>query len=200
MYRASKFSFALAFVFSLPLIVNMDFVLTLWLDDVPEYTVVFCQLTLVCITIDATTGVYNTTVAASGKIRNYEIAISCSFLFDLLCAYLLLYADVYPALVFSSRILTRGLINMVIGLYFIRRRVGFHVLDYCSKVLLPISFTIVISLAVVMAVDNIFRDWSNLLLTSSVAVVSVVLCAWRLLFNKNEREVVLADVRQRLHI
>ena len=82
MFRASKFSFALAFVMALPLILNMDFVLHLWLGQVPQYTVEFCRLIVLCTVIDATTSVYNTAVTATGQIRNYQIGVSISFVLD----------------------------------------------------------------------------------------------------------------------
>lgn len=68
--RSSKSSFALCYLMALPLIINMEFVLSVWLgDNVPMFTKEFCQLILICTIIDATTGVYNTTITATGKIR-----------------------------------------------------------------------------------------------------------------------------------
>ncbi len=197
MYRASKFSFVLAYVMALPLIVNMDFILHLWLDEVPRYTTEFCQLILVCTTIDATTGVYNTTMTATGKIRNYQFCIACSFLFDLLCAFILLELGFHPAIVFGSRILTRGFINMYIGLYFIRKNVSFNVLNYAKLVLFPITITIIVSLLCVMAVENIFTHWQKLLLTTLLSVLSISICTWFCLFNKSERVAIISAIRKR---
>ena len=139
--RSSKFSFALCYIMVLPLLCNMDFILEIWLgDDVPEYTAGFCRMVLICTLFDATTGVYNTAITATGRIRNYQILISLSFLLDLLLSFAMLYRGLEPVLVFSSRILTRGILNMVIGLYFINRYMGFDISGYIHSVL-PVSKT-----------------------------------------------------------
>ena len=45
--RGSRFSFYLIFVLALPVIINADYILHIWLKEVPAHTVMFVQLTLV---------------------------------------------------------------------------------------------------------------------------------------------------------
>lgn len=45
--RSSKFSFYIMFFIALPLMLEAEFVLRLWLGIVPDYTVTFVRLTLV---------------------------------------------------------------------------------------------------------------------------------------------------------
>ncbi len=198
MFRASKFSFVLAYVMSLPLMVNMDYILHLWLGDVPQYTTEFCQLILVCTTIDATTGVYNTTMTATGNIRNYQFCIASSFLLDLMCAFILLKFGLHPAIVFGSRILTRGFINMLVGLYFVRKHVSFNILNYTKSVLLPVALTIVVSCVCLIAVEGIFTHWQKLILTTLVSVCSTLTCAWFCIFTKIERMTISDAIRTRI--
>jgi len=44
--RSSKFCFLLSFMFMIPLALQMDFVLSVWLKIVPDYAGIFCQLNL----------------------------------------------------------------------------------------------------------------------------------------------------------
>lgn len=46
-YNTAKFTFLLLLVLSLPLILEIDYILALWLGTVPEYTALFCQCTLI---------------------------------------------------------------------------------------------------------------------------------------------------------
>lgn len=196
MCRASKFSFVLAYIVALPLIVNMDFLLQLWLDEVPQYTVDFCRLVMVCTIIDATTGVYNTTVTATGIIRNYQIGIAISFALDLLFAYMLLSFGFHPALVFSSRILTRGLINMFIGLYFVRKEVFFDLSKYATAVLLPIVATVLLSVPATLGAASFAEGWTGLFLSSLVSCVVVGCCTLFLILDKNEYSLLWRKVRR----
>lgn len=189
--RASKFSFVLAYIMVLPLICNMDYILHLWLNEVPQYTTEFCQIILICTTIDATTGVYNTAITATGEIRIYQILISLSFILDLILSYILLTFHFPPYIVFASRILTRGIINMCIGLCGIRKLIDFRIKNYVSQVLVPIFFTVVISLVPLHYICPLLSGWSRLLLTTATSMLIIGTCAWLLIFNSHEREVLL---------
>jgi O-antigen/teichoic acid export membrane protein len=194
MCRASKFSFVLAYVMALPLIFNMDFVLHLWLGDVPQYTSQFCRLILICTVIDATTGVYNTAITATGNIKQYQIAISISFVLDLLCAFLLLKFRYHPATVFVSRILTRGLLNMIIGLFFCHKQLSFNISKYGRDVILPICITIMISLPLVYLIYRYFEGWWRLLFSIVISIFAVGICTLWIIMQKNERSAILRKI------
>lgn len=196
--RSSKFSFALCYIMVLPLLCNMDFILEIWLgDDVPEYTAGFCRMVLICTLFDATTGVYNTAITATGRIRNYQILISLSFLLDLLLSFAMLYRGIEPVLVFSSRILTRGILNMVIGLYFINRYMGFDISGYIHSVLLKILSVIAITgLPSYMIYCNT-SGLSRFLSTSVYAVIATMVFVLYFLMSKEERIAVLTKIERK---
>ena len=200
MNRSSKFSFVLCYLMALPLIVNMGFILSLWLgDNIPMYTKEFCQLILVCTVFDATTGVYNTTITATGKIKYYQTAISISFLLDLACCYVLLVCSVNPVFVFGSRILTRGIINMFIGLYFVRSYTHFNILHYSKTVLLNIIFTILISLLPVYFIAKVTDGWICLISTGLVSVLLITICTLYIIMTQSERQSVLSKLLRKFN-
>ncbi|MCQ2059547.1 MAG: hypothetical protein MJY71_06945 [Bacteroidaceae bacterium] len=192
MCRASKVSFFLAYVLALPLLVNMDYVLEIWLGNVPKYTVEFCSLIVICSVIDATTGVFNTAITASGKIKGYQIAISISFTLDLVCAFLLLECGLYPALVFGSRILTRGILNMLIGMYYSKKNIHFKLLYYIRYDVLPIIVTIFLTGLPLFALNGIFDGTEKLFITIGISTVLCVLCLLFVLLDKAERKNVIS--------
>lgn len=191
MHRASKFSFALCYIMALPLIANMDFILHLWLgENVPQYTCEFCQLILICTIIDSTTGVFNTAITATGNIRKYQVMISISFTLDLFFCFLLFLTGLNPALVFASRILTRGIFNMFIGLHFTRKQIDFDILSYTRKVLVPIVTTILITIPTIWVLDHFSDGWIQFFSTGSVSVLLICICVLYIIMNRNERKVV----------
>ena len=186
--RSSKFSFALCYLMALPLIANMGFILSIWLgDNIPMYTKEFCQLILICTIIDATTGVYNTTITATGKIKYYQIAISISFLLDLVCCSVLLVCKINPVLIFASRILTRGFINMAIGLYFIKKYVSFDVKDYVKQEICKIILTVIITVSPIILISNYTEGWIRLVATGFVSTILICLSVLFLIMNNAER-------------
>lgn len=146
----SKISFLLMFYPGILIICNTPFLLELWLNNVPEYTVSFCRLFLVCSIIDATTGPYNAAIMASGKIRNYQIAISSVFCLDIVCICLMFLFGVGAEYILYSRIATRGFLNMFVGLFFLRKQLNFDVIDYYKRVLFRIIAFILINLPILI--------------------------------------------------
>ena len=195
MSRTSKFSFLLAYLFALPLIANMGFVLKLWLGEVPQYTIEFCQLILVCSVIDSTTGVFNTSITATGNIRSYQIGISISFLLDLVTASLLLLLHLPAPLVFGSRILTRGLINMAIGLYFVRKQLCFSIKSYFVSVISPILLTLVITIPLAFCTVRMCDGWLGLVCTCIMTLLCCGLITWLFYLNKSEKKTVLNYIK-----
>lgn len=57
----------LLFTLSLPIIINADYILDLWLKQVPEYSVVFVQLSLVLSMIESLMKPLMTAQNATGK-------------------------------------------------------------------------------------------------------------------------------------
>lgn len=200
MNRSSKFSFVLCYLMALPLIINMGFILSLWLgDNIPMYTKEFCQLILVCTVFDATTGVYNTTITATGKIKYYQTAISLSFLLDLACCYVLLVCSINPVFVFGSRIMTRGIINMFIGLYFVRSYTHFDILNYSKTVLLNIILTMIISILPVCFIAKVTDGWICLISTGLVSVLLISICTLYIIMTQSERKSILSKLLHKLN-
>ena len=198
MTRSAKFSFILAYVIAVPLIANMELVLQIWLVEVPQYTVDFCQLILVCSVIDATTGVLNTSISATGKIKGFQIGLSVSFMIDLMFAALLLWLNMPPALVFGSRIVTRGLFNMAIELYYVRKFLDYSLQDYFKDVLSPILYILLVTLPIIMLIYNMFDSWEKLLITCSFSLLSCGMATYFILLKRHERQVVFNAIKQKM--
>ena len=197
MNRASRFSFALCYVMALPIITNMEFILSLWLGKVPEYTTEFCQLILVCSIIDATTGVFNTSVTATGEIKNYQIGIALSFLLDLTCASIFLYLGIYPAVVFGSRIITRGVMNMLIGFHNSKKLLAFPLRKYLVEVMIPIGITILITIPISMI--RMSEGWLSFILNTILTVAVVSLCTLYIIMKKHERSTIIKAIKNRFY-
>ena len=182
------------------MITNMDYLLHIWLVNVPQYTTEFCQLILICTVIDATTGVYNTAITATGTIRNYQIAISVSFTLDLLISYMLLRCGVHPALVFSSRILTRGLINMGIGLYFTHRLIDFPICRYTRQALLPILLVLLCTVPVNYVLSCHLSTLPLLLVSTAADSILILSLGYFVVLDSSERAALKKTVKQKLHV
>lgn len=185
--RASKFSFILSYVLALPLIANMGYILNIWLGVVPQYTIEFCQLILICCVIDSLSGVFNTAITATGNIKGFQIGISLTFTLDLITASILLLCHLHPALVFGSRIMTRGLINMCIELYFVKKQLAFDLCLYLKTVITPILITMLVTIPSVYIVCLYTEGITKLMVTTSITVILLILSTYVIFLNKDEK-------------
>ena len=89
-FSGAKYSFFLLFTLSLPLLLETELVLKLWLKMVPEYTVVFVRLALVNILIDSMSRPLVTAAQASGKIKLYQGVVGGLLILNLPISFLFL--------------------------------------------------------------------------------------------------------------
>jgi len=83
-FMASKFSFFLFLVISIPVFFETDFILSVWLKDVPMLTSLFLKLTIVFSLLRSLSIPLITAVNATGQIKKYQIslnAVSLSVIF-----------------------------------------------------------------------------------------------------------------------
>lgn len=183
---ASKFSYLLIFIPSLLLMINMPLVLGLWLGEYPPYTVAFCRLILVCCMFDALTGAYYCAIAATGNIKRYQLAISVSFTLDFILSLLMMSLRVNPEYLLYSRIATRGIINMGIGLVELKKLVNFDIRMYYKNVVMPLVVSTIVFGAIGEVVILYFSDW-NLLWISSILTILPMVFSYRYLLTDSER-------------
>ena len=186
---ASRLSFLLVYALAVPLLVNMDLVLKIWLGThVPAYAADFCRLIVVCLIIDATSGAFNFGIQATGRIRAYMCSLSLSFCFDLCLTYLLFRGGISPAWALLSRIFTRGVINMAIGLYFLHGRTAFSVKRYFGSVLFPVFLIIVITLPLPLMCHSWYGDtWMALFLSAGTFAGMAAGVYYMIGLKRNER-------------
>lgn len=71
----SRFSFYILILFALPIIFNADYILSIWLNEVPDYAVPFSVLTLIAAIICSLSKTLITAQNATGKVKNYQIVV-----------------------------------------------------------------------------------------------------------------------------
>lgn len=74
--RGAKFSYFAMLIFLVPLICETETILSIWLPEVPEYTVIFTRLSLIIGVFDCLGASGTTACMASGKIRKYALLLT----------------------------------------------------------------------------------------------------------------------------
>ena len=194
LFRSTRFSYYLLLALSLPIILKMDFILHLWLKEVPDYTTGFCQLVLVSSLVSTLSNLLAQVARAYGKIRNYQIIVSI-FLF-------LNFPLSYIVLKFGGSPLSTMFVNIGINamLLFVRLRLTNRMIQmtygsFMRNVLFPViivtAVALVIPLTIYFMLDNSIISF---IIVCLVSFVSVGVSTYALGMNANERLYILAAI------
>ncbi len=136
--RGARFSFYIILFLALPILFETDFVLALWLKQYPEHTVNFVRLIILLSMCEMVSNPLITLQLATGKIRNYQIAVGGMQMMNFPLSYICLAVGMPPesTLVVAIAI---SLCCLLLRLIFLRKMVsGFsargYILRVCAKV------------------------------------------------------------------
>lgn len=197
-YSTSKISFCILYVVALPISFNIDYILDLWLDQVPFLSSSFAILFLVNGIMNALSSPFNFTVLSSGNIRNFQILVSIIFIIDLPIVYLLFAIGFPPITVMWVKVCVMA-VTMFIRIYFASRvSPAIKASSYIRSVLFPlftVSF-ITISAAFVLKdfAESLFTRLSFSLLLEIVCLALI----WVMCLDKKEKKYILETVLHRI--
>jgi len=189
-FRTSKISFFLLFFFAFPLGLNAEFVLKIWLGDVPAFSADFVRWTLVFALVDALSGPLWMSIQATGKIRAYQLIVSAFIFSNLPISALLLWLGYSPVAVFASRAIINFL-TAIWRVFYLRKRIGLPARKFLRKVFGRVVFVSGISAivpAMVFACVPANLPWTRLVSSCSASALCVGVVIWWLGFDKDERE------------
>ena len=155
----TRLSFYLSFLFIMPLILNMELILSWWLVETPAYTVIFCKLILIDTAINSLSGGLQTGIQATGKIRLYQIVVGGMLLLNVPISYFFLEAGYSSDVVFVVTIVLS--ISALFSRLFILQLIlsYFKVKDYIKNVLIDISKVAIFSLLIHLLILEFTSFW-----------------------------------------
>jgi O-antigen/teichoic acid export membrane protein len=171
---ASKFSFSLLSFFAIPLVIEMPFILQVWLKNVPEYTTAFCRLILVCTMVNQLSVGIQTGVQSAGNIKWYQVTVSTLLMLNLPVAFLLMRAGLPPYAI----MITAAVLEAVTCGYRIwagRRLIGLPVAAFLSQVVARVTGCALLSACIALLPSLAMPPgWPRLLLTCCVSTAALV--------------------------
>lgn len=135
-YLSTKFSVILFALVAIPVIIEMPFLLDLWLKDVPEFAVVFAQLNLIGLFLSKFTFEITNAIRAVGKIRKFQIVETIILVCNLPVSYGLFKAGYSPESVYVVAILFSFMAS-IYRLYIGKRITDMSIVYFIKQGVLP---------------------------------------------------------------
>lgn len=170
--KSSRMSFYLLLMLVMPLILNTEVVLGVWLKDVPAHTTLFVQLFLVFALSESLSNPMITAMLATGRIRNYQLVVGGIQLLNIPISYICLKMGAIPEVTVMVAI---GLSQICLWarLIMLSRATGFPIGDFVSKVYVKSLFVVLPCAAVVPVLFELVKP-TGLWGAVYSAVISVV--------------------------
>lgn len=201
-FSSSKLTYYLLLFVSVPIMVFAEPILDLWLDVVPQHTLLFTELVIIVAMIDSISNPLMTLAQATGKIRLYQSVVGTLLLLNLPISWIFLKMG-YPAEVTMVVAIVIAIISLFARLLILRGLVQFPIRKYINQVLLRISVPTILSYGVVYLLKiAVWPESESIIVLLFKVGISVCVTAGLIVLvgmSKREKEMLFGVLRNRLH-
>lgn len=186
-----RFSFLLYLVLAVPFIFNAEPLLAIWLKEVPEWAVLFCQLQVVRTLFEQFFVPLRISLMAQGSVKQMnliDLSLNASTFFILLGLYrvgLPAYWHYYVSIAFL--VFASG----VVKVWLCRSKCAMRVSDYIHVAIWPCMLAMVASSVVAWLLQQACREW-HVLLVTTIEVAALFGVEVLLGLTKRERSLILS--------
>lgn len=194
----AKFSFLLLLIPSLPCMIEVNFILSVWLETVPPYTNYFIILTLLNSLIEVLLVTNNILNNATGNIRQYQVLIGITQIFIMVASYIVLQITLNP-------IWTLAVSNIFYFIIFIprinlnKRFVDISLKYFINKVVKEIAIVSIISFCFSI-IPHVFikYGWLRFIVVSITSTLFIIISSYLFVLTKNEKYMVHKYVMKKI--
>lgn len=190
--NSSKYSFFLLLVICLPIMYNIEYILKLWLEIVPDYTSIFIQILLISLIINSISTPFYIAIEAHGEIAKYQTIVAIIQFAAIPVGYILLNLGLQPYSVIIIHAVVTFLF-FITQLYILKTKVHFPIEIILAKVLLPIAKTLLITLVICSLLPTI-HPLANIVLILCICLLAIYLLG----LSSNEQKQILQIIKTKI--
>lgn len=193
----TKLSCLMTALLVLPLYINCDYVLQLWLGQVPEYAVEFCRWLLIIALVKKITAIVLSIVQADGQVKTYYTVFGVLQICLLIVSGVLMSAG-YPPVTVYAVMICMDIIQISYEVFAAKKLIGNSIKSYLMEIIIPFVIIISISLAGASALNKLFLNHTFMGLLSDFIFIGfiILITSWILLFNREEKSFVKAKIHR----
>jgi O-antigen/teichoic acid export membrane protein len=185
--RGSRFSFYILLFLVVPILLETEYILTIWLRQFPEHSVNFVRLVLILSLAEVISNTLMTLQNATGKMRNYQLIVGGLLLLNFPLSYLCLRQGFAPEFTYVVALII-AIVCMIARLMFVRKSAGLSMSAFIKNVVLNISLVAVCAfippyICRLILVEGFMR----FMIVGGVSVISSIISILFIGCNKSER-------------
>lgn len=186
-------------LFAVPLLMEIPFVLDVWLKEVPAYTVIFCQMCILLQMTDKFTWQIGNAIRAVGQIKGLQITSSVLALSGVIVGYFFFSMGSGPVSIYIIELVV-CLLGAMARFYYGHKIVGLQSYVFIKKTTIPVIIPILISLICVVPIRFMMREsLLRFVLDFATYIIVNVLVFWSFSMSESEKVKLKEIVGKRLH-
>jgi len=191
-FQGSRLAYYMLLLICMPILLDTDYLLHLWLRTVPEHSVSFVQLTLVYTMIESISSPLITAQLATGKIRNYQLLVGGLQIMNVPISYIILKMGGIPETILYVTIFI-SVCCLCARLYMLKDSIHLNVWDFCVKVLLNILVVSIVSLIIPLCLLPFMEEsFASFVIITFACFISTAFSIFFVGCKKSERQFVCA--------
>ncbi len=190
-YSTSKMYYFLFLFIAIPLMLNIEVILTIWLGKYPPYTIAFTKAIIVFIMFDTFQLPLLHALHAKGQIRTHQIVVSFVKIGVVPVTYILLrlgYSATLTLYIWAVGNIICAIFRTIYMKYYINISLKKYFFDVFTKMIIVTILSLIIPYYLSITIHSAFQ---KLFLTTLISFIVVGLFTFTIGLNKNEKQFVL---------
>lgn len=187
-YKGTKYSYILLYIIALPIMMESDAFLDLWLVEIPQYSTHFVRLILILALAEVILKPLLTLNNATGDIKMYQIILSISQFAVLPISYLLLKLNVEPYFVMYVTI-GAELVTMIPRIIINKKHINITLTSFTQEVLIKLLYITFFSfICCYIFIQNVEYSIIRLFGSFIISTLSIIFTTYTFGLDKKEKE------------
>ena len=190
--KGSKFSFFILFSLAFPILLSTDYIIQIWLGEIPTHSVAFVRLTLILSLVETISMPLITAMLATGKIKKYQIIVGGINMLNLPISLVFLWLGSSPESVFVISIILSCLC-LYARLGLLKSMIGLNLVCYFKEVILSIVYVVLFTVVLTFLLTFFLNKETlcGFLFTTIISMVITLCTIYLMGLTQSEKEKVI---------
>lgn len=175
-YSGAKYSFFLVLFFAVPIMLEANYILELWLKNVPEHTDSFLRLIIAIDLLYVLSNTMMTAMTATGDIKKYQIIVGGTgmLVFPIACVCFYLGLPAETAFIIQFLIFV---VQLIYRIFLLHQMIGLPIWEFVQKVIVKAVVVALLAFVIPTCFHYIlpFGEFIRLVVVCIASVISTIL-------------------------
>lgn len=194
-FRSARFSFFILFLLTLPIIIEAEYILYLWLKTPPADAVIFTQWILVVSLLYTISNPCIIANQATGKVKIYQIVVGTTLLLILPFSYIALLNGAPAYCVFIVHFCME-VVAQFFRMYLLHKEINLPIIAFVKHIYIPVIYVAIISSIIPIFLHlNLSYGLVRLIVVVTSSIISVSLVVFILGITNDERSFIYNKIK-----